>query len=207
MAQTSNISDINIFDVVNNYAKLRGYYQQYNRQALNWYKNEISKLGNINKLKLLGDNIEYQQSTPQVGSFCLFFYSAKGYREKTLPYFDAFPLTIMLDSFSTNGNNYVSGLNVHYLPPMQRLQLLTKIIEIQGSTFGQAQKLNVTYELIKSATNLYKPTYHTYLIKEIRSRVVVIPPESVTPAVFLPIASWKGASQTKVWSNSRKIIL
>lgn len=201
-----DFSDLNVFDTINNYARLRGLYKQYSQKALKWYKNEISKLGDINKLKLLGDNIKYQQSKPQVGSFCLFFYSSKLFHEGRLPYFDAFPLTIMLNAYSRNGNAYVNGLNMHYLPPMERLELLSQIISIQGSSFGESKKLELTYESIKSASELYKPTFKEYLVNHIKSKVVVIPPDSIVPAVFLPVASFKGASQSSVWSDSKKVI-
>ena len=32
------MDDINVFDAINNFAKLRGYYKQYNKEALNWYR-------------------------------------------------------------------------------------------------------------------------------------------------------------------------
>lgn len=193
--------DVNVFDAINNFAKLRGYYNQYSKPALNWYRQQISNLGNINKLKLLGDNIKYQQSRPEIGRFCMYFYSPK-YKEE-LPYYDAFPLILTLPSEKYE----IAGLNFHYLSPMDRLKLLQAIMEIQGSNFSESHKLIATYELVKGATELYKPTYHAYLYKHIKSRVVVIPMESVVPAVFLPIASFKKASQTKVWSAGKKLLV
>lgn len=196
----SDIKDINVFDAINDFAKLRGYYNQYSKQALNWYRQQISQLGNINRLKLLGDNIRYQQSKPEIGRFCMYFYSPK-YKE-TLPYYDTFPLILTLPSEKYE----LAGLNFHYLPPMERLKLLQAIIEIQGSNFSESHKLSATYEVIKGTTNLYKPTYHAYLFKHIKSKVVVIPMESVVPAVFLPIANFKKSSQSAVWAHSKKII-
>lgn len=192
--------DVNVFDAINNFAKLRGYYKRYNTPALNWYRREISQLGNINKLKVLGDNIRYQHTVPSVGQFCLFFYDPK--YKKTLPYYDAFPLTLMLPSTKYE----FAGLNFHYLDPMNRLKLLQAIISIQEGNFTEAKKLNATYELIKGTTDLYKPTYHAYLTKHIKSRVVFIPLESVVPAVFLPIASFKKKAQSTVWRESKKLI-
>lgn len=194
------MNDVNVFDAINNFAALRGYYKKYNKEALNWYRREISNLGNINKLKLLGDNIRYQQSRPEIGKFCLYFYSPK--HKDTLPYYDTFPLILTLPS----ERHELAGLNFHYLDPMNRLKLLQEIISIQGSNFSEARKLEATYETIKAATNLFKPTYHAYLFKHIKSKVVVIPMESAIPAVFLPIAAWKKSSQTQVWKDSKNKI-
>lgn len=194
-----DISSLNVFDAINNFAALRGFYKSHSKEALNWYKNEITKISGLNKLKVLGDNIEYQESKPSVGSFCMFFYSSKLYAENRLPYFDRFPLTLML----SGNSKYVSGLNFHYLDPRTRLILLKQIIEIQGSNFSETRKLDITYDIVKSATELYKPTYKTYLLSHIKSRVVVLPPDRTVPAVFLPVASWKGASQSRVWTESK----
>ena len=194
------MNDVNVFDAINNFAKLKNYYRSYNKEALNWYRREVSSLGDINKLKLLGDNIRYQQSKPEIGKFCLYFYSPK--HKETLPYYDTFPLILTLPS----ERHELAGLNFHYLDPMNRLKLLQAIISIQGSNFSEAHKLEATYETIKAATNLFKPTYHAYLFKHIKSKVVVIPMESVVPAVFLPIAAWKKASQSQVWKDSKSMI-
>ena len=194
------MNDVNVFDAINNFAKLKSYYKNYNKEALNWYRREVSSLGDINKLKLLGDNIRYQQSKPEIGKFCLYFYSPK--HKETLPYYDTFPLILTLPS----ERHELAGLNFHYLDPMNRLKLLQAIISIQGSNFSEAKKLEATYETIKAATNLFKPTYHAYLFKHIKSKVVVIPMESVVPAVFLPIAAFKKKSQTAVWKDSKSMI-
>ena len=46
--------DANIFKTINNFAKLRGFYNKYNQAAINWYKNQVSKL-QVGRMQLLSE--------------------------------------------------------------------------------------------------------------------------------------------------------
>lgn len=192
----------NIFETINNFAKLRGFYNRYNREAINWYKSQISKL-NVGRMQLLSDNQKYQHASPGPGHFCFFFYSAKGYQEGTLPYYDTSPMSLIL---GRNGP-YVDGLNVHYLKLSLRVQLFQTLLAIEGGSLTDHQKFVASYEAIKAMTNLYKPCYKRYLISHIKSQAVWVPMDSSLIATFLPVANFKGASESKVWSDSTKLII
>ena len=56
-------------------------------------------------------------------------------------------------------------------------------------------------------TNLYKPCYKNYLLSHVKSQAVWVPMDSALIAIFLPVANFKGASQTKVYADSRKLII
>lgn len=194
--------DQNIFKTINNFAALRGFYNRYNREAINWYKSQVSKL-QVGRMQLLSDNQIYQHSKPGVGRFCFFFYSAKGYQEGTLPYYDTSPMSLILGA----QGKYVSGLNWHYLPLNLRVELFQEILAIEGGNFSDKQKLSATYESIKAMTNLYKPCFKNYLVSRIKSQAVWVPMDSALISIFLPVANFKGASQTKVYADSRKLIV
>ena len=192
----------NIFETINNFAKLRGFYNRYNREAINWYKSQISKL-NVGRMQLLSDNQKYQHASPGPGHFCFFFYSAKGYQEGTLPYYDTSPMSLILSA----GGGYADGLNWHYLSLPLRVQLFQQILAIEGGRLSEQQKFSATYEAIKAMTNLYKPCYKRYLLNHVKSQAVWVPMDSALIATFLPVANFKGASQAKVYADSRALIV
>lgn len=194
--------DANIFKTINNFAQLRGFYNKYNREAINWYKDQVSKV-QVGRMQLLGDNKIYQHTRPGPGHFCFFFYSSKGYQEGTLPYYDTSPMSLILGA----EGKLISGLNWHYLPLNYRVQLFQQILAIEGGNFSEKRKLQATYETIKAVTNLYKPCYKNYLVNRIRSQAVWVPMDSALISIFLPVANFKGASQAKVYADSKKIIL
>lgn len=189
--------DTNIFNTINSYASLRGFYGKYSSEALQWYKNEMSQL-QVGRMKLLADNQKYQHSKPGIGRFCFFFYSAKGYTDGTLDYYDTSPLSLILSEDS----KHFAGLNWHYLRLDLRVRLFQEILKIQGSNFSEQKKLEITYESIKAVTNLYKPCYKQYLKNRVKSQVVWVPMDSAVIATFLPVANFKGATQSEVWSDS-----
>lgn len=202
MAETTVDFDQNIFRTINNFAQLRGFYNKYNREAINWYKNQVSKI-QVGRMQLLSDNQIYQHSKPGPGRFCFFFYSAKGYQEGTLPYYDTSPMSLILDA----GGGYCSGLNVHYIPLNLRVKLFQELLAIEGGSLTEKQKFTASYEAIKAVGNLYKPCYKQYLLNRIKSNAVWVPLDSSLIATFLPVANFKGASQTKVYADSRKLII
>lgn len=194
--------DANIFRTINNFAQLRGFYNKYNKQAINWYKDQVSKI-QVGRMQLLSDNLIYQHSKPGPGHFCFFFYSAKGYQEGSLPYYDTSPMSLILSA----GGGMVQGLNFHYLPLHLRVQLFQQILAIEGGSLSDVRKLSATYETVKAMGNLYKPCLKNYLLNRVKSQAVWVPIDSSLIATFLPVANFRGASQSKVYADSRKLII
>lgn len=202
MADTTVDFDANIFKTINNFAKLRGFYNKYNREAINWYKSQVSKI-QVGRMQLLADNAIYQHNKPGIGRFCFFFYSAKGYQEGTLPYYDTAPMSLIIGG----EGKYISGINFHYLPLTLRVQLFQQLLAIEGGSLSDQQKFTATYETLKAMGNLYKPCYKNYLLNHIKSQAVWVPIDSSLISIFLPVANFRGASQGKVYADSRKLIV
>ena len=202
MAETTVDFNANIFKTINNFAALRGYYNKYNREAINWYRQQVSKI-QVGRMQLLSDNQIYQHTKPGVGRFCFFFYSAKGYQEGTLPYYDTSPMSLILGAHG----KYVDGLNWHYLKIPLRVKLFQDLLAIEGGSLSDQRKFTATYETIKAMTNLYKPCYKQYLLSHIKSQAVWVPMDSALIAAFLPVANFKGASQSKVYADSDRLII
>lgn len=194
--------DANIFKTINNFAQLRGFYNKYNREAINWYKDQVSKI-HVGRMQLLADNQIYQHNKPGLGRFCFFFYSAKGYQEGTLPYYDTAPMSLIIGQ----EGKYVDGLNFHYLKIPLRVQLFQTLLAIEGGSLSDQRKFTATYEAIKAMTNLYKPCYKRYLLSHIKSQAVWVPIDSSLISIFLPVANFRGASQSKVYADSTKLII
>ena len=112
----------------------------------------------------------------------MFFYDPK--HKDTLPYYDGFPLIIMLGP-APNG---FYGLNLHYLPPVLRAKLLDAILAESG----------------KIPQRYLAPAMKHYLTQHVRSRFALVDEPEWEIATFLPMADWNKASATKVYSDSRK---
>ncbi len=153
------------------------------KESIAWFRKKATQLGKISRLNLMQEEEVSLQARPRTGAgeMYMFFYDAK-YKD-TLPYYDAFPLVIMMGP--AQGGFY--GLNLHYLSPIIRAKALDALLG-EGSVPGK----------------YIKPTIHRYLRKHVRSRFALVDKPEWEIATFLPTADWRGTSAPKVYSDSRK---
>ena len=154
----------------------------------------------MNRKKLLGEKQFKKVSAPRPGKMYMYFYNPK--HAKTLPYFDKFPLIIMVGP--VKGGWY--GLNLHYLPPEVRAALLDELVKIGGSKLTSDTKLRLTYNKLKGLQSVraFQPCFKRYLANHVASKMVEIPGDEWENAVFLPTESFSKATSKEVWRDSLK---
>ena len=127
-------------------------------------------------------DLKTRPKTAPFGEMYMFFYDAK-YKD-VLPYYDAFPLVIMMGPAA--GGFY--GMNLHYLPPVLRAKALDALLGEGGDVPGK----------------YIKPTIHRYLNKQVKSRFALVDKPEWEIATFLPTADFRGASNSTVYQDSRR---
>lgn len=138
-----------------------------------------------------------------VGQMFLFNYDPKTKSE--LPYYDSFPLVI---PFNIVEDGFY-GLNLHYLPPVLRAQLMDALYSLTtNKTYDDTTRLRMSYRILSNASKFqyFKPCVKRYLNSNIKSRFLYISPAEWDIALFLPLQQFNKASASKVWSDSRKVI-
>lgn len=173
------------------------------KEAREWFRKKTRELGDINRRQLLRDPALSPRNRPGVGKMYMYFYDPKFAKE--LPYYDAFPLTIMVEP--TKGGFY--GLNLHYLSPAVRAKFLDKLSETaNNSRYDETTKLKINYNLIKSVQKYreFKPCFKKYLTSQIESRVVLVEPPEWDIAIFLPTEQFRKANKRTVWKDSKEMI-
>lgn len=145
-------------------------------------------------------------SKPKIGRMYTFKYDPKN--KLTLPYYDIFPMIILAD-LPKQGKGFY-GLNLHYLRPNERALFFSQLEKSFSTTKGrltESTRLRMDYQTLKSASKLkrFKPTFKQYLPSKVKSNIVEIPPEYWEVAMFMPTQSFKKASTSKVWSDSRSM--
>jgi len=136
-----------------------------------------------------------------IGNMVMFQYSAK--HKATLPYYDMNPLVFILRPT----NNGFIGLNFHYLPYKWRGILLNRLSSLATDRdYDASTKLRLTYGLLNATARYapFKPCIKQYLASQVRSRFLWIPANDWEIAIFLPVQRFIGASQNKVWADSKK---
>tara|TARA_B110000211_G_scaffold233282_1_gene299053 strand:+ start:609 stop:1196 length:588 start_codon:yes stop_codon:yes gene_type:complete len=177
--------------------------QARSKEARSWFRGKTKELSGVNRQSLLKDGALQKVKSPEAGDMYMFFYDAKG--RKTLPYWDAFPLTIMVEP--TKDGFY--GLNLHYLSPMLRAKFLDKLMETaNNSRFDDGTKLRLNYSLLKSVAKYreFQPCFKRYLTANIQGSVARVEAPEWDIAIFLPTEQFQGKNKTHVWGASKRMI-
>lgn len=177
--------------------------------AREWYRNQAkTKAGKeMTAEAILSTNdkgrAKQQLRGDQVyGSMYFFEYDPK--HKDTLPYYDRFPLIFPINKVKGG----ILGMNMHYLPPKMRAQLMDALYSVSSdNNYDENTVLNISYKILQSASNFrfFRPTVKMYLAKQVRSKFIKINSSEWDTALFLPVQSFQKQGQSVVWADSRKI--
>jgi len=174
------------------------------QQSRAWFRSKLSSMGKVNRNQLMQDEQVklVNKSQPLIGSMNMFFYDPK--HKKTLPYYDRFPLSIIVGP--AEGGFY--GLNLHYLPPVLRAKMLDALMNItNNSKYDDSTRFELSYKVLTATAKLrfFKPCYKHYLFAHVKSRLARVSAPEWEIATFLPTADFEG-NRSKVYSDSRSMI-
>lgn len=192
-----------IFENILNNARLKGIEKQNTQDSIKWFRVNIRKTA-ISETRLMreeSDNLVGSWTNTGIGQLYLGYYDPK--HKKTLPYYDAFPLIIPIERYDDG----ILGLNLHYLPPILRAKVLDSLYStLTNDKFDEKTRLKINYQILKGLSNhpLLSFCIKRYLGSHFKSRLLKIPTESWTAAVFLPVEQFQKASKQVVWTNARK---
>lgn len=185
-----------------------GLTKRFTDKSTEWFKEQLKGLTfgtkNRSRDKLLKDEglrtIE-DPTTYAPGRMYMYFYEAK--HAKTLPYYDQFPLILLVDSAP---GGFV-GLNLHYLPPLVRAKFFSELLDLKNQKkYTRETRIKLTYDILKSAAKFkyFRPCYKRYLFKQVKSVFREVPSQYWEVACWLPTQKFVGASANTVWAESKK---
>lgn len=170
-----------------------------------WLLQKIKQLNPTAKDRMdLIRNREAQRTRTMLGRMYFFFYNPK--LKETLPYWDRFPLVIPLQRY----HDGFLGLNLHYIPPKDRLILLKQLSRFAtGALDDERTRLRLSYPLLKGMHQAYRatPCIKRYLAPHILSRFIEIPTGEWDIAAALPLqrfTSRSPVSSQEVWDDSKE---
>lgn len=179
------------------------------KESREWFMKKAKNLRSINRESLMKEEPLKKRGAlgtisrgGVIGTMQMFFYDPK--YKKTLPYYDAFPLVVIVGP--AEGGFY--GLNLHYLPPILRAKMLDALMEVATGKATDDQKFAITYNRLQSISKLryYKPCFKHYLTEHVKSRFAEVLSPEWEIATFLPTADFRKANSQRVFSDSRAII-
>ena len=176
------------------------------KKAVDWFKSIVKKTRRAAfPAKSARDEIMKERNVgidklPKIGRLYLFQYDAKW--KDILPYWDVWPLIFPFD-YAANG---FYGINLHYLPPNDRINLMLRLIKGAGASknMDENYKLKLSYSIITSFKPA-KPCIKRYLFSNVMgSGFYGISGNDWSYAAALPLQKFKGAGEKTVWTDSKK---
>ena len=170
------------------------------RQSRKWFQNNVKNL-QVSRQGLLKDTALQQTGNTIRGNMYMYFYDPK--HKATLPYYDRFPLTVLVDG--APGGFY--GLNLHYLPYNTRAKFLDDLMAFGPPNPKESSRLTgLRYNLISGVRKFkeFRPCFKHYLGANVRSQLARVPMTDWEIAIFLPVEQFKKSSKQAVWQESLK---
>jgi len=171
------------------------------QQSRDWFRRKSQQLRRVDRRALMQEEEITLSNKEIVGSMQMFFYQPK--HRETLPYYDTFPLVIVLGP----AEGGFLGLNLHYLPPVLRAKFLDALLDVlNNKSYTESTRFSVTYSLLKRAAKFkyFKPCIKHYLFDRVKSRFATVAAPEWEIATFLPTADFQKADVSKVYADSRR---
>ena len=136
------------------------------------------------------------QKKAALGDLFCYHYDPK--YKSTLPYYDRFPLIMLIDAGGQGGYaDTFLGINFHYVRPVHRAVLLDKI----NNKVGKGND-TINWKKIANIPRI-SPCVKRYRFDHINRKVISIDPEDQEIVIFLPLERFKKASKASVWGRSK----
>lgn len=172
-------------------------------EAREWFRKEAENITKVDPRKMMKTGGAFENmnslSANSIGKMYMFFYNAK--HKDTLPYWDKFPLIFPIEFYKDS----MLGINLHYLPPVIRAQLMNALYEtLNNEKMNKTSKLQISYQILKNSSKfkLYGPCVKKYLFTHVKSPFQYVKPEYWDAALLLPSERFQKKSKEKVWQDS-----
>jgi len=189
-----------LFDKLESEAFRKGL-QARSKEANKWFEKKAKALGPIPASKMLKDDRLTMKAKPLIGDMIMYTYNPK--LRATLPYYDIFPLTILVGP--APGGFF--GINLHYLPPKIRAIFLDNLNDVAtNQKFNKTTRFRITYNILKSAAKYkyFRPCFKHYLSRHINSKIMKVDASEWNVAIFLETQTFRKKSKSFIWTQGRR---
>ena len=164
-----------------------------------WFQQQVTLLNlrNVNERQLFKEQKTVNKIVP--GRLYMYYYDPK--TKDTLPYYDKFPLVFPYEALS---DGFI-GLNMHYLPPFYRIQLMTRLMKFASNTkLNETTKIQYSWSLIAGIARfkIAEACIKRYLSNHVKSPFIEIPANEWHTAMMLPLQRFAKAGYAQVWKDS-----
>lgn len=176
---------------------------RYTKESANWFRNYIPRAYNRMGANQLFQEQKLHRNDVQLGKLYFFQYDAL-WKDK-LNNWDAFPMIFPFSKYRSKDNKeIILGLNVHWLPPKQRMLMFIALLKFRNeSRYRKSTRLQLEWQLLKSMSEskYFSQAVHAYRVDHVKSPFVEIPSQSWEMAIFLPVDKFQKGSRQSAWRS------
>lgn len=174
---------------------------RYTKESVDWFRTYIPRAYNRANSGQLFKDQSLLKSDVKLGKLYCFNYDAV-WKHK-LNNWDAFPMIFPFNRYkSKEGKEIILGLNVHWLPPKERMLMFIALLKFRNEArYRKSTRLQLEWQLLKSMANSkhYGKAVHAYRMDHVKSPFVEIPSQSWEMAIFLPVDNFQKGSRQSAW--------
>ena len=173
------------------------------KSSRDWFLRKIRSMTKVSSSRILNDDLLEVRNKPLIGRMFMFVYDPKG--KETLPYYDKFPLIIMVGPAKKG----FYGLNLHYLPPRQRAVFFDRLLDYTtNKKYNENTRFRLSYDMLSSTAKLraFAPCFKHYLYDHVSSKTVEVLPPEWEIALFLPTDSFEKERNSSIWQKTKTLI-
>ena len=173
------------------------------KSSRDWFLRKIRSMTKVSSSRILNDDLLEVRNKPLMGRMFMFVYDPKG--KETLPYYDKFPLIIMVGPAKKG----FYGLNLHYLPPRQRAVFFDRLLDYTtNKKYNESTRFRLSYDMLSSTAKLraFAPCFKHYLYDHVSSKTVEVLPPEWEIALFLPTDSFEKERNSSIWQKTKTLI-
>jgi hypothetical protein len=169
------------------------------KKSMDWFRERALEVRSVKPQNIINKAADVNRrgtiNASSIGKMYLFNYDPK--LKEILPYYDMFPLVFPIELYKDG----FLGLNMHYLPPVARAQLMDALYDsINNKRFDETTQLQISYDVLRGASRYagFKPCIKRYLFSHVRSPFLYIAPDEWDVALMLPLERFVGARKSTV---------
>ena len=146
--------------------------------------------------------IEFQRRDQVKSAGSMYLFSYNPVTKQKLNYYDTFPMVLVTGVTATK----FAGVNLHMVPPRQRMMLMAKILKNYNPAIKESFKgIDFGYLNSKEGSRIVKPCYRSYFDQRISSiNIMSIGPEDWVTASRMPLERFRKLSRESVWGDIRR---
>ena len=185
---------------------------RYTKEAFNWFRIHASKTTKIDRDKFV-KSPQYAkrhgtEGNSLVGKLYMFKYKAVMAGDAETGLYDQYPMVFFFGASRTkDGHTVFHGLNLHYLTPVERLQMFVSLLKLKTSKkFLPKTRLRLEWEAIKAVANnqMVERAVHAYRLDRFETQLNEVPANAWGICIFLQLQKWAKPSGEKVLQSSAK---